>query len=137
MYSGGMNFESRNQCIADCHAGKIDVLVMQIVCGGVGLNLQMFNKVYMLTPNWNPANEIQAIARCHRIGQTRDVEVFKLVIADDTMETIDQRIIRVQQRKRGIMSHYLNDATFDFNEIFRHENCSKQEFSLSDCMELM
>jgi len=51
--------------------------------------------------------------------------VFKLVIADDTMETIDQRIIRVQQRKRGIMSHYLNDATFDFNEIFEHENCSK------------
>jgi len=137
MYSGGMNFESRNQCIADCHAGKIDVLVIQIVCGGVGLNLQMFNKVYMLTPNWNPANEIQAIARCHRIGQTRDVEVFKLVIADDTMETIDQRIIRVQQRKRGIMSHYLNDVTFDFNEVFRNENCSKQEFSLGDCMELM
>jgi SNF2 family DNA or RNA helicase len=97
----------------------------------------MFNKVYMLTPNWNPANEIQAIARCHRIGQTRDVEVFKLVIADDTMETIDQRIIRVQQRKRGIMSHYLNDVTFDFNEVFRNENCSKQEFSLGDCMELM
>ena len=65
-------------------SGEIDCMIIQIQCGGVGLNLQMFNKVYIVTPDWNPSNEIQAIARCHRIGQTSDVEVIKLIIHQDS-----------------------------------------------------
>ena len=57
---------------------KADVIVLQIQTGCEGLNLQeFFSEVYFVSPHWNPAIEDQAIARCHRIGQKVDVEVFK------------------------------------------------------------
>ena len=57
---------------------KADVIVLQIQTGCEGLNLQeFFSDVYFVSPHWNPAIEDQAIARCHRIGQKVDVDVFK------------------------------------------------------------
>jgi SNF2 family DNA or RNA helicase len=57
---------------------KADVIVLQIQTGCEGLNLQeFFSEVYFVSPHWNPAIEDQAIARCHRIGQKVDVDVFK------------------------------------------------------------
>ena len=56
---------------------KPRVLIIQIKAGGVGLNLQQFNNVFIMAPDWNPANEIQAIARAHRLGQKKKVNVNK------------------------------------------------------------
>jgi SNF2 family DNA or RNA helicase len=53
------------------------VLLLQIQVGCEGLNLQEFSEVYFLSPNWNPAIEDQAVARCHRIGQTQPVDIFR------------------------------------------------------------
>ena len=124
VFNGGLSLEARNDLVRRCMKGEVDVLFMQIMAGGVGLNLQIFNKVFLLTPNWNPGNEIQAIARCHRIGQTRDVEVFKIVIRDEALETctIDERILEVQIEKRDLMASSLNDDTFKFNEQFKNSN---------------
>lgn len=47
--------------------------------GGVGLNITSANKVIIMDPNWNPAYDLQAQDRAYRIGQRRDVEVFRLV----------------------------------------------------------
>ena len=55
-------------------------MIIQIKAGGVGLNLQQFNNVFIMAPDWNPANEIQAIARAHRLGQKKKVNVNKYTL---------------------------------------------------------
>lgn len=63
-----------------CVENKPRVLLIQIKAGGVGLNLQQFSNVFILSPDWNPANEIQAIARAHRLGQKEHVTVHKFTV---------------------------------------------------------
>jgi SNF2 family DNA or RNA helicase len=91
---------------------KIDVLLMQIQSGSVGLNLQQMNRVYFTSPHWNPAIEDQAIARCYRYGQKRDVKVTKLVsVVSDELElkTFEQRVLEVQETKRELQAELLED----------------------------
>ena len=61
--------------------GKTEVLLLQIQTACEGLNLQDFNEVYFTSPHWNPAVEDQAVARCHRKGQRKAVEVFRFIMA--------------------------------------------------------
>jgi SNF2 family DNA or RNA helicase len=68
-----------------------DVLVMQINTGSVGLNLQQYSEVYFVGPGWNPATEQQAIARCHRQGQTEPVHVFRFVMSGFTEADLKQK----------------------------------------------
>jgi len=131
IFDGSLSLESRNSMIRRAENGEIDCMIIQILCGGVGLNLQMFNKVYIVAPNWNPANEIQAIARCHRIGQKSDVDVVKLVIREeDEKSTIDEKILVVQQKKRELMAEHLEDETLLFNERIRGSmNLTMKDFA--------
>lgn len=89
------------------------VLLIQINAGGVGLNLQQFTEVFITSPDWNPSNEIQAIARAHRLGQTQSVTVHRFSLHDQNEEfsTIDERIINIQTKKRQLMADYLNDES--------------------------
>jgi SNF2 family DNA or RNA helicase len=59
----------------------VDVLILQIQTCCEGLNLQQFSEVYFVSPDWNPAVEDQAVARCHRFGQTEPVSVFRFIMA--------------------------------------------------------
>jgi len=137
VFNGQMDLKNRNACVKRCLDGQVDVLLIQIMAGGVGLNLQVFNKVYMMTPNWNPGNEIQAIARCHRIGQTRNVEVFKLIIKEDDFSTIDEKIINIQIDKRDLMVHYLGDDSLQFNENFSSEGFVRNGLNMKDMRKLL
>jgi SNF2 family DNA or RNA helicase len=120
IFDGSLSLEERTAMVTRARNGEIDCMIVQIMAGGVGLNLQMFQRVYITTPDWNPSNEIQAIARCHRIGQTCDVEVVKLVIKGECDNpSIDERIIFVQQSKRNLMADHLKDETLRFNESIR------------------
>jgi superfamily II DNA or RNA helicase len=60
---------------------NVDVLILQIQTCCEGLNLQQFSEVYFVSPDWNPSIEDQAIARCHRFGQTEPVIVFRFIMA--------------------------------------------------------
>ena len=96
---------------------QFQVIVLQIQTGCEGLNLQKdFCEVYFVSPHWNPSIEDQAVARCHRIGQTKPVSVFRFAMDmfeknNDSPElnqyTIDQYISTVQTSKRDISSHML------------------------------
>ncbi|KAL9532422.1 hypothetical protein SMMN14_03200 [Sphaerulina musiva] len=66
--------------------------------GGVGLNITSANKVVVVDPNWNPAYDLQAQDRAYRIGQTRDVEVFRLVSVGTVEEIVYARQIYKQQQ---------------------------------------
>lgn len=89
--------------------GKFEVLVLQIQTGCEGLNLQKdFSEVYFVSPNWNPAVEEQAVARCHRIGQTKEVQVFRFEMGDfEEDETLDKYIVKTQESKREIRDEIL------------------------------
>ena len=89
---------------------KNDALILQIQTGCEGLNLQEnYSEIYFISPHWNPAVEDQAIARCHRIGQTKDVYVERFEMCnfiDDEQEvdtmTVDKYVGAVQEGKRTI-----------------------------------
>lgn len=94
-----------------------NILLIQIVAGGTGLNLQQFTRVMLTTPDWNPCNEIQAVARSHRIGQTAPVDIYRFLLDDgDTTVTIDDRIYEKQTNKRLVMADVLNDTTLYTDE---------------------
>jgi SNF2 family DNA or RNA helicase len=84
----------------------LDVLILQIKTGNEGLNLQQYNEVYFVTPDWNPQTEKQAIARCHRIGQKKEVHVFRFVMdsfdKDNKTTNIEMYSEKVQEKKREI-----------------------------------
>lgn len=89
---------------------KNDALILQIQTGCEGLNLQEnYSEIYFISPHWNPAIEDQAIARCHRIGQTKPVyvqrfEMSSFVVEDDLIitRTIDNYVNEVQEDKRNV-----------------------------------
>ena len=82
-----------------------DVFLISLKAGGTGLNLTGADTVIHLDPWWNVAAEEQASDRTHRIGQTRNVEVIKL-IADDSVE---QRVVELQEIKKEIIQQVISD----------------------------
>lgn len=95
---------SSTQRLRILKADDLDVLILQIKTACEGLNLQHFKEVYFVTPHWNPAVEDQAVARCHRIGQTDEVNVFRFEMENFGLltQTIDTYCTQVQERKREI-----------------------------------
>jgi hypothetical protein len=82
------------------------VMLISLKAGGTGLNLTAADHVFLLDPWWNPAVEDQAADRAHRIGQERPVIVHRLVAED----TVEERILALQQRKRTIAAAALEEA---------------------------
>lgn len=71
---------------------KNEVLILQIQTGCEGLNLQEhYSEIYFVSPHWNPAVEEQAIARCHRIGQTKEVSVTRFEM-ENFIKDVDQKV---------------------------------------------
>jgi len=98
-------------------AEPADALVIQIQTGCEGLNLQHnFSEIYFVSPHWNPYVEDQAIARCHRIGQSKPVDVFKFEMRGFKKEataeinpiTLEKYVNKVQNIKRDISKQILD-----------------------------
>ena len=68
--------------------------------GGVGLNLTGANVVIIFDPNWNPVHDLQAQDRAYRLGQVRDVKVYRLICSGTIEENIYLRQIYKQVRNR-------------------------------------
>ncbi|WP_042369497.1 DEAD/DEAH box helicase [Streptacidiphilus neutrinimicus] len=83
------------------HGGPA-VLLSQIQAGGVGLNLQAASVVILCEPQIKPALEQQAVARAHRMGQTRRVRVHRLL----TPDSVDQRLLTLLSRKERLFDAY-------------------------------
>jgi SNF2 family DNA or RNA helicase len=90
---------------------KNDVLILQIQTGCEGLNLQEnYSEIYFVSPHWNPAVEEQAIARCHRIGQKKEVVVNRFEMGNFVKDvdqevdtrTVDNYVSAVQDSKKKI-----------------------------------
>src|SRR5699024_4698785 len=88
--SGDISPSQRQQLISDfTKSTKYNVLLSQIEAGGVGLNIQTANIVILCEPQWKPSTEQQAISRVYRMGQTKDVIVYRLL----TLDSIDADLV--------------------------------------------
>ena len=96
---GAMKYEDRAKTVDDFNSDPSQfVFLISTKAGGVGLNITSANKVVVVDPNWNPAFDLQAQDRAYRIGQVRDVEVFRLVSAGTIEEIVYARQIYKQQQ---------------------------------------
>ena len=107
VYTGDMTADQRKRALttfdSDAHAAA---MILSLKAGGVGLNLQSASYVFHFDRWWNPATEVQADDRSHRIGQTRGVNVYKYVCED----TIEERIRDVLLAKRALFDDYVDDV---------------------------
>lgn len=74
------------------------MLISTIGVGGVGLNLQIANSIFIMEPQWNPAAEEQAVDRVHRLGQTRNVKTVRFMVED----TVEVGVRMLAQQKQAL-----------------------------------
>jgi SNF2 family DNA or RNA helicase len=87
-------------------AGDDPLFLISLKAGGFGLNLTEADYCFLLDPWWNPATENQAIDRTHRIGQTRPVNVYRLIAA----HTIEEKVVALAQRKAELFTGVMDDG---------------------------
>lgn len=89
------------------------IFLISMKAGGVGLNLTAADYVFILDPWWNPAVEMQALSRAHRIGQKKSVFVFRYI----STGSIEEKIIRLQEKKSKLAETFTgsNNPFSDLN----------------------
>jgi SNF2 family DNA or RNA helicase len=85
---------------------SVPVFLISLKAGGFGLNLTEADYCFLLDPWWNPATEAQAVDRTHRIGQTRNVMVYRLIAKD----TIEEKVMALKVRKAELFSSVMDDS---------------------------
>ena len=100
--------QNREEVVRRFQDGEVPIFLISLKAGGVGLNLTAADTVIHYDPWWNPAVENQATDRAHRLGQTKNVFVYKLVVAG----SIEEKILALQEKKAelaaGILSEDVN-----------------------------
>lgn len=94
----------REGVIEGFQEGAVPVFLISLKAGGVGLNLTAADTVIHFDPWWNPAVENQATDRAHRLGQTKNVFVYKLVVAG----SIEEKILALQEKKAELAAGVLS-----------------------------
>lgn len=98
-YDGSMTSAKREAALDTLRSDpKCQVLLCSLKCGALGLNLTCASRVVLVDPWWNPMISEQAIDRVHRLGQTRDVDVYEFIV----MESVEERIMQLQDKKREL-----------------------------------
>lgn len=87
-------------------SNDVGAFLISLKAGGVGLNLTQADYVFIVDPWWNPASEMQAISRAHRIGQDKHVFAYRFI----TENTIEEKIIRLQEGKRKLSETFIVDS---------------------------
>jgi SNF2 family DNA or RNA helicase len=80
------------------------IFLISLKAGGVGLNLTAADYVFILDPWWNPASEMQAMNRAHRIGQDKSVFVYRYI----TSNSIEEKIVRLQEKKSRLADTFIS-----------------------------
>jgi SNF2 family DNA or RNA helicase len=93
------------------------IFLISLKAGGVGLNLTAADYVFILDPWWNPAAELQALSRAHRIGQDKSVFVYRYISSN----SIEEKIVRLQEKKSYLAETFIQSSNplkdIDLNQI--------------------
>lgn len=95
---------NRSDVVNEFKNGAAPVFLISLKAGGFGLNLTEADYVFLLDPWWNPASEAQAVDRTHRIGQARNVMVYRLVAKD----TIEEKVMALKARKSQLFADVMS-----------------------------
>ncbi|MCU0286782.1 MAG: DEAD/DEAH box helicase, partial [Acidobacteria bacterium] len=93
------------------------VFLLSLKAGGVAINLTAADYVIIFDPWWNPAVEAQAIDRSHRIGQTKKVFVYRMVVKN----TIEEKMLALQQEKRELVDKLITSESKAFKDLTRED----------------
>ena len=99
---------------ADLAQPRIMLMSLKNREGAAGLTLTMADHVYLMEPCLNFGLEDQGVARIHRIGQTRPTKIVRIIVKD----SIEEKLIRVQQRKRANVAHTIAQQTSEILDLF-------------------
>ena len=97
--------KNREEVVRSFQEGEVPIFLISLKAGGVGLNLTAADTVIHYDPWWNPAVENQATDRAHRLGQTKNVFVYTLVVAG----SIEEKILALQERKAELAAGILSE----------------------------
>jgi len=100
---GSMTHMDRSEAVRVFQSSKKSspkVMLLSLKAGGVGLNLTAANHLLLLDPAWNPASEWQCFDRTHRLGQKKDVHIYKYI----TKESIEEKMLEIQAKKKDLIS---------------------------------
>ena len=98
LLTGDTDKEERMRLVEQFNAGEADVFLISLKAGGTGLNLTGADVVIHYDPWWNVAAQNQATDRAYRIGQTKGVQVIRLIASD----TVEERILKMQESKAAL-----------------------------------
>ncbi|MEV4423054.1 C-terminal helicase domain-containing protein, partial [Patulibacter sp. NPDC049589] len=98
--------KQRAKVVERFKAGDAPVFLISLKAGGFGLNLTEADYCFLLDPWWNPAAEAQAIDRTHRIGQTRPVNVYRMI----STGTIEEKVAALADRKAALFAGVLDEG---------------------------
>lgn len=100
---------------------EVNCFLISLKAGGVGLNLTEADYVFIIDPWWNPAAEMQAVSRAHRIGQNKQVIVYRFISSN----TIEEKIIKLQESKSLLSDTFITNnnplqslSSHEIDELF-------------------
>jgi len=106
---GSSKLEDRRDMVMEWQTRPdIFVFILSTRAGGLGINLTAADTVIFYDHDWNPSNDAQAMDRAHRLGQTRQVTVYRLI----TKGTIDERIVQLARVKKDVQDIVVGNKTF-------------------------
>jgi SNF2 family DNA or RNA helicase len=114
---GGTPVRQRDAMVTAFQEGQMPVFLLSLKAGGTGLNLTRADHVVHVDRWWNPAVEDQATDRAHRIGQTRPVQVHRMI----TQGTVEEKVAELLRRKRSLADSVLAQGETALTELSNAE----------------
>ena len=116
-YLDGKTLKRQKKVDAFQNDPKVPFFLISLKAGGIGLNLTAADYVIHLDPWWNPAVEMQAADRAHRIGQDKPVFIYKYIARD----TIEEKILELQERKKKLVEQLISSEGSFFKSLTRDD----------------
>lgn len=116
-FTGSVSKEHRREYVHDFQDEKADVMLISLKAGNTGLNLTAASAVIILDPWWNVSAENQAIDRAYRIGQNRNVHVFKMIMKD----SIEEKIQKLQDMKKKLADQFVEGNEGNISSMSKEE----------------
>ena len=117
LLTGATPKEKRIQLVHQFNEGDVPVFLISLKAGGTGLNLTGADVVIHCDPWWNLAAQNQAADRAHRIGQEKEVTVYRMIMRG----TIEERILELQERKKDLAESVLAGCETSLSHLSREE----------------
>ncbi|CAH6721762.1 DNA repair protein Rad5p [[Candida] jaroonii] len=104
-YDGSMTVDKKDFAVKQFYQSDVKIMLTSLKAGNAGLTLTCASHVILCDPFWNPFVEEQAMGRAHRLGQQREVHVYRILIED----TVEDRIVKLQQQKKELIEAALDE----------------------------